>query len=196
MASETIHTIVLGSQSPRRHELIKSLGIPVEIKLQSIEEVYPDTIPLREVPVYLAQLKSQPFESLLQPGELLITVDTVVLLGQEILGKPKDEADACNILRKLNNQVHEVISGVCLKTRNRTHTFSEITEVHFGQLSERDIVDYVTTYKPMDKAGAYAIQERIGMLGIKKIVGCFYNVMGLPVYRIREEIGKMGLVVG
>ena len=183
-----IQKIILGSQSPRRHELIKHFDIPIEIINKSVEEIYPNNIPLKEIPQYLAKLKAAPYENDLKSGELLMTFDTMVLLRNEIIGKPKDLEDAIETLKNLRNQKHDVITGVCLKMNTKEKIFSEITEVYFGDISDDYIKQYVYQNKPLDKAGAYAIQESIGILGIEKIIGCFYNVMGLPVSRVRREM--------
>lgn len=180
--------LILGSASPRRQELIKALGMPVEVIVKPVNEVYPDDMDFRKVPTYLAALKASPFQNTLLEHEILITSDTMVLLENEILGKPKNLEEAIEMLKKINGKKHEVITGVCLKSDSKEVVFSETTEVFFSLMEDDFIERYVDQYKPLDKAGAYAIQEPIGIVGIKRINGCFYNVMGLPVSRLWKEL--------
>ena len=180
--------IVLGSKSPRRHALIKELGFPVKIKTLEIEEVYSQEMPVEQVPQYLAQLKSQPYLASLEPNELLITSDTVVILKNELLGKPANETEAKKMLQRLSGNTHEVITGVSMTLDGKTVNISAKTKVHFKELTESQIDHYVHTYQPLDKAGSYGIQEWIGYIGISGIEGCYYNVMGLPVSAIHSAI--------
>lgn len=176
---------ILGSQSPRRKELLATLGHPFEIRtIEGHSEAYPDTLPLEEVPLYLSQLKAEQLLPTLQADELLITADTVVLLDGQILGKPHDLDDARRMLRLLSGRQHEVVSGVSLSTIDWQISFSSHTLVTFAQLTDSEIDHYVAHYQPLDKAGAYGIQEWIGYIGVSHIEGSFYNVMGLPVQRL------------
>ena len=180
--------ILLGSKSPRRHSLVKELGFPVKIKTIEVEEIYPDELPVREVPEYLAKLKTQPYLKALEENELLITSDTVVILKDELLGKPRDNEDAKRMLNKLSGNSHEVITGVCMTLNGKTVSISDKTTVHFKPLTSAEIDFYVDKYSPLDKAGSYGIQEWIGYIGIKGIEGCYYNVMGLPVSAIHTAL--------
>lgn len=180
--------LILGSASPRRQELIKSLGLPTEVIVKPVHEVFPLEMDLHKVPSYLAALKAAPFHNTLLDHELLITSDTMVLLDNEILGKPNNLDEAVDMIKKINGRKHEVITGVCLKSDSKEIVFSETTEVFFSHMEDDFIDKYVQQYKPLDKAGAYAIQEPIGIVGISRINGCFYNVMGLPVSRLWKEL--------
>ena len=176
---------ILGSQSPRRKELLATLGHPFEIRtIEGHSEAYPDTLPLEEVPLYLSQLKAEQLLPTLQADELLITADTVVLLDGQILGKPHDLDDARRMLHRLSGRQHKVVSGVSLSTIDWQISFSSHTLVTFAQLTDSEIDHYVAHYQPLDKAGAYGIQEWIGYIGVSHIEGSFYNVMGLPVHRL------------
>lgn len=183
-------TIVLGSKSPRRQALVKELGFPVEIRIQEVDEIYPEALSPRDVPAYLAELKAQPLISALKSNEVLLTSDTIVLLDNEVIGKPTSEEDAIRMLKKLSGKKHEVITGVYLGNLEKKIIFSAITEVYFSEITEAEIKHYVSTHKPMDKAGSYAIQEWIGYIGVEKIEGCYYNVMGLPLNKVYAEMKK------
>lgn len=178
------YKIILASASPRRQQLMRDAGFEFEIRLKETEEIYPETLVSTEVPVYLSRLKAAAFADEIQESELLITADTVVCLGAKILGKPKNREHAVEILHQLSGQKHTVVTGVCLTTRHKQQTFSSFTDVYFKELTEDEIVYYIDRYKPFDKAGAYGIQEWIGYIGIKRIDGSFYNVMGLPVQQL------------
>ena len=186
-------TIVLASKSPRRQSLVEEMGFPFEVRIKEVEENYPADIPVEQVPVYLAELKSAPLLSSLKVGEILLTSDTVVIHNDTILGKPKDKADAQRMLQILSGTSHKVVTGVCLTSNSHSVSFAETTIVHFSTLTEREINYYIEKYQPFDKAGSYGIQEWIGAIGIHKIEGCYYNVMGLPVNKIysvlRDEFG-------
>jgi septum formation protein len=181
--------IVLASASPRRRELLQATGIkyPLAHKFEC-DEHYPASLAAEEVAPYLSALKSHAYPEALGYNELLITADTIVLLGNEVLGKPKDEAEAREILGRLSGAEHCVVTGVTLRTREREHTFASRSVVRFAPLSAEQIDYYVDNYSPMDKAGAYGIQEWIGYVGIESIEGSFYNVMGLPVQRLCREL--------
>ena len=184
-----MYRIVLASNSPRRRELLGGLGIPFEVKvLPNISESYPDTLPADETAEYIAREKGDVYKSRIDEDILVITADTVVICDDEVLGKPTDAADARRMLYLLSGRTHHVVTGVCLTTASRQRSFSVRTEVTFKQLSDEEISYYVENYKPFDKAGAYGIQEWIGYIGVTGINGSYFNVMGLPVQRIYEEL--------
>ncbi|MDE6493152.1 MAG: Maf family nucleotide pyrophosphatase [Bacteroidales bacterium] len=186
------YTIVLGSNSPRRRELLASLGFEFETRSKDIDESYPLAMPRESVPEYLAHLKSMAFtEEELPENYLLITGDTMVLLDDKPLHKPKDRDQAIRSLYALSGQTHKVITGLSLRTKEKQYTFSVESKVTFRVFSLEEIEYYVDKYKPYDKAGAYGIQEWIGYVGIESVEGSFYNVMGLPtqrLYRVLSEI--------
>lgn len=182
--------LVLGSKSPRRQALIKELGFPFRIHTMEMEEIYPQDIDLEKVPEYLAELKAQPLVKDLNKNEILLTSDTVVLLEGEILGKPNDRDNSIEMLMKLSGKLHKVITGVCLQSSEKKITFSSYTDVYFSTLKPDDIIHYIDTFEPFDKAGSYGIQEWIGYIGIKKIDGCYYNVMGLPIHDVYQQLIK------
>lgn len=183
------YVVVLASASPRRRELLSATGIDFRLAQKfECDESYPSTLPAEDVAPYLSQLKSHTYPHSLAHNELLITADTVVILGSNVLGKPKDETEARETLRRLSGNDHYVITGVTLRMHDRERTFSSRSRVRFAQLSDEQIDYYVDNYHPMDKAGAYGIQEWIGYVGIEEIEGSFYNVMGLPVQRLNSEL--------
>ena len=192
--------IILASNSPRRKELLAGLGIPYDVfVLQGIDESYPDTLPANEVAEYIARKKAKAYRnenaklSIINCQlSIILTADTIVVCDGEILGKPRDAADACAMLRKLSGKTHQVYTGYCLQTADKTVSGTVCSDVTFKELSDEEITYYVEKYKPLDKAGAYGIQEWIGYIGITGIRGSYYNVMGLPVQRIYEEIKKLG----
>jgi septum formation protein len=181
--------IILASQSPRRKQLMEAAEIDFEIVIADVDETNPPGMPGEEVPEHLAKKKAAAIEAN-YPDAIIIAADTVVLLDGEILGKPKDAADAENILGKLSGRVHRVVTGVCIQQGDKQHSFSTTTEVHFRSLGPEQIKHYVANYQPFDKAGAYAIQEWIGMIGIEKINGDYYNVMGLPIGDVTMALKK------
>jgi septum formation protein len=189
------HRIILASQSPRRKQLLEWAEIPFEILVQSTAETYPPEMPVPEVPVHIAREKAiavrQKYESLHDTTNIIIAADTVVVLGNTIIGKPKDREDALDILSRLSGNKHQVITGVVLLKGPQEIAFADITDVWFHTLTKEQIAFYVDKYQPYDKAGAYAIQEWIGVVGIKSISGDFYNVMGLPVSRVVTELNKL-----
>jgi septum formation protein len=177
------YDVVLASKSPRRQQLLRDLGIEFRVELiEGIQESYPDTMPADEVAQFLAVQKAKPY--ILKNNELLITADTIVVLDGKVLGKPADAAEAHRMLRALSGKGHHVITGVCVTTPTSQQSFADVTEVEFAELTDEEIDYYIEHYRPMDKAGAYGIQEWIGYMGVKRINGCFYNVMGLPVPRL------------
>ena len=184
--------IVLASNSPRRKELMSGLGVDYVVKtLPDVDESYPDTLQGEEIPAYISREKAEAYQSMIEPDELLITADTIVWMNGEVLGKPKDREDAIRMLRKLSGASHQVITGVCLTTKGWQNSFTVTTDVTFAVLSEEEIVYYVDKYSPMDKAGAYGVQEWIGFIGVESISGRYYNVMGLPVQKLDRELIKL-----
>ncbi|HEY8399557.1 MAG TPA: Maf family nucleotide pyrophosphatase [Flavihumibacter sp.] len=176
--------IILASQSPRRKQLLEWAEIPFEIKVKETAETWPDGLPVEEIPVHIARGKAQVVAETLDSNQLVLAADTVVVLNNEIIGKPRDREDAIQILGKLSGQTHSVITGVVMRKSDQEWAFADRTEVRFHPLTREQIAYYVDHYKPYDKAGAYAIQEWIGVVGIHSIHGDFYNVMGLPVSRV------------
>lgn len=178
--------IILSSNSPRRKELLAGLGVDFEVRvLKGVDERHPDDIPLNEVPLYIAIEKASAYT--VAKDELVVTADTVVIVDNEILGKPKDRAEAYGMLRKISGKTHQVVTGVCLTTIDDQRSFTVTTDVEFKELSDNEIYYYIDKYRPFDKAGAYGIQEWIGYVGVLSLKGSYYNVMGLPVQRIYEE---------
>ena len=205
--------LILASNSPRRKELLAGLGIPYDVLvIKGIDESYPDDLPANEAAEYIARKKAKAYEgqrskvksqrqnssektSDLRPStfdSILLTADTIVVCDGEILGKPRDAEDACSMLRKLSGKTHQVYTGYCLQKGEKTISGTVCSDVTFKELSDEEITHYVNEYKPFDKAGAYGIQEWIGYIGITGIRGSYYNVMGLPVQRIYEELKKIG----
>ncbi len=183
------YRFVLASQSPRRKELLAGLGIKFTVEpIKDEKEVYGDELPREAVPEFLARHKSESFHRELEDDEVLITADTLVYLGDELLGKPKDRGEACAMLRRLSGHTHTVLTGVVLRTRDACASFTDTTEVIFRELSDAEIEYYVDNYRPYDKAGAYGVQEWIGYAGITGIRGSYFNVMGLPVQRLYDEL--------
>ena len=181
--------IILASNSPRRRQLLSGLDLDFEVKvLPDIEENYPENLATPEIPVYIATEKAAAYKDLMSEQDLIITADTVVVLGDEVLGKPVDLDDAKRMLHELSGHTHQVITGVCLMTRQRQRSFSVTTDVTFKELTEAEISYYVEKYQPLDKAGAYGIQEWIGYIGVTSLNGSYFNVMGLPVQRIYNEL--------
>ncbi len=205
--------LILASNSPRRKELLAGLGIPYDVLvIKGIDESYPVDLPANEVAEFIARKKAKAYEgqrskvksqrqnssektSDLRPStfdSILLTADTIVVCDGEILGKPRDAEDACSMLRKLSGKTHQVYTGYCLQKGDKTVSGTVCSDVTFKELSDEEITHYVNEYKPFDKAGAYGIQEWIGYIGITGIRGSYYNVMGLPVQRIYEELKKIG----
>ena len=175
--------IILGSQSPRRKELLAGLDIEFTTKvIPGLEETYPDTLQGEEIPIYLAEQKADAYT--LEDNDLLITADTIVWLNGHVYGKPADEAEAREMLRSLSGKTHDVITGVCVRTNKKNVSFASTTKVRFAELTDAEIEHYVNKYRPMDKAGAYGIQEWIGYIGVEHIEGSYFNVMGLPIQRL------------
>ena len=184
--------VVLASNSPRRKELMSGLGIDYVVKtLPDVDESYPGKLRGEEIPAYISREKADAYKKLIQPDELLITADTIVWLDGEVLGKPKDKEDAVRMLRKLSGASHQVITGVCLTTKDWQKSFTATTDVTFAALTDEEIDYYVGKYAPMDKAGAYGVQEWIGFIGVEAISGSYFNVMGLPIQRLYKELKQL-----
>jgi septum formation protein len=185
----TDYRIILASNSPRRKELLSGIGVKYEFRmLPDIDESYPETVSADEVAGYLAEKKASAYLPELNDDELLITADTVVLLDSIVIGKPSDEADAIRMLQLLSGKTHKVITGVCLTSKKKQVVFSDTAYVTFGELSREEISYYVSNYKPYDKAGAYGVQELIGYVAVEKIEGSYFNVMGLPIFKVYKEL--------
>ncbi len=185
--------IILASNSPRRRELLAGLDIPFEVRvLPDIAESYPDNLPVSQIAEYIAREKAYAYRAVMADDDLIITADTVVIVDDEVLGKPIDAADARRMLRLLSGRSHQVITGVCLTTRQQQRPFSVQTDVTFKPLTDEEINYYVDVCKPFDKAGAYGIQEWIGYIGVTGLQGSYFNVMGLPVQRIYMELQSFG----
>ncbi len=183
--------IILASASPRRKELLAGLDLDFEVRLlPGIDESYPDDLPTTKISEYIAREKAAAYTGEIGDSELLLTADTIVVVDDEVLGKPSDEDDARRMLHMISGRTHQVITGVCLATRDETRSFSVETDVTFKTLSDNEIDYYIKQYRPFDKAGAYGIQEWIGYVGVESIRGSYFNVMGLPVQRIYNEIKK------
>ncbi len=186
------YKVILASGSPRRRELMAGLGVNYEVRiLPDVDESYPDTLQGEEIPLYIAKEKADAYIPMMQPDELIITADTIVWLDGKVLGKPWDREDALQMLRTMSGRTHEVFTGVCITTTDWQRSFTAQTEVRFAALSEDEIIYYVDNFKPMDKAGAYGVQEWIGFIGVENISGSYYNIMGLPVQRLYRELLKV-----
>lgn len=185
------YKIVLASKSPRRQDLLRGLGLDFKVKtLSDVSEAFPNTISAMEVAKYIAKEKAEAYEEYLTDDELLITADTVVVIDDKILGKPADRQEAIKMLQQLSGKTHQVVTGVCLFSKEKQKLFDTVTKVTFNTLTNQEIEYYVDTYQPYDKAGAYGVQEWIGYIGVFEIVGSYYNVMGLPVQRLYTELKK------
>lgn len=186
--------IILASASPRRKQLLDWAEVPIEIRVTGADETVPENVPVDEIPVVIARRKA---EAVIAAGDtwgrIIVAADTLVMLDDLVLGKPADASDASRMLKLLSGKTHRVITGVVIRLNEKEIAFAETTEVIFHELSDEGIRHYVEQYKPLDKAGAYAIQEWIGVTGIKGVRGDFYNVMGLPVSRVVQEIGRISL---
>lgn len=185
------YRIKLASASPRRRELLGMLGMDFSVSRGlDIDESYPDDIEAEDVACYISQKKAEAHRLSMSADELIITADTVVINNGEVLGKPSDEENAKEMLRTLSGHIHKVVTGVTLVTASRQVSFSVVTEVEFAELADEEINEYVELFHPLDKAGAYGIQEWIGCIGVKGINGSYYNVMGLPLHRLYRELKR------
>ncbi len=183
--------IILASHSPRRRYLLKQLGLDFTEISAEVDESFPEGLTPDETAIYLAEKKADHFSELLEnPKNILITADTLVLINNRILGKPEGKKGAIEMLQTLSGSMHQVVTGICLRSRDKSQSFTSWTDVFFKDLSEEEIDHYLENYKPYDKAGAYGIQEWIGYIGITRIEGSYFNVMGLPVQRLYEELSR------
>jgi septum formation protein len=182
--------IILASQSTRRKQLLEWAEVPFEIVIKETDESYPGGLKVDEVAVHIARNKALAVQDIAVPGSVILAADTIVVLNERIIGKPKSRQDALSILQDLSGNKHAVITGVVIRQHEREIAFADTTDVYFNDLTHGQIEFYVDKYKPFDKAGAYAIQEWIGVIGIKSVNGDFYNVMGLPVSRVVRELTK------
>ncbi|MCI7311033.1 MAG: Maf-like protein [Prevotella sp.] len=183
------YKLILSSNSPRRKELLAGLGLPFDVRLiDDIDESFPQDLNPLEVAAFISQKKAAAYKRTLHSQEVIITADTVVLCSGQILGKPRNEEDAHRMLRMLSGKVHQVVTGVTILSTEKEKTFSVVTDVTFKELTDEEITYYIHTYQPFDKAGAYGIQEWIGYVGVTQLQGSYFNVMGLPVQRIYEEL--------
>lgn len=186
------YKVILASNSPRRKELLAGLGVEYQVRtLPDVDESYPETLQGADIPLFIAKEKADAYQAMIQPDELMITADTIVWLDGKVLGKPNDREDALQMLRDMSGRTHEVFTGVCITTTEWQRSFAAQTEVRFSKLSEEEICYYVDKYQPMDKAGAYGVQEWIGFIGVENISGSYYNIMGLPVQRLYRELLKV-----
>lgn len=193
MLSESLknHRIILASGSPRRQQFFKELGLDFEIRLKPIKEEYPSRLRHFEISDYLAQLKALPFKSELKSNDILITSDTIVWHHNKALGKPWDAQDAFAMLKSLSNTTHEVITSVCFTTTTYEKTLNDIAKVTFKELTNDEIAYYINHFKPFDKAGAYGIQEWIGQIGVTKMEGSYFNVMGMPTHLVYKALNEI-----
>lgn len=182
--------LILASKSPRRQQLLQQAGIPYQLKTLDVPEDFPEEMPIGDVAAFLAQKKARAAASFIQDQEIILAADSIVVLGDTIFGKPKNYEDAVHILKSLSGNIHRVITGVCLLSKERERTFSGISKVHFATLSQEEIDFYLENYQPYDKAGAYAIQEWIGLAKIQRIEGTYSNIMGLPMELVYRELMK------
>ena len=183
--------LILASGSPRRQQFFKELGLDFEVRLKPVKEEFPKRLVHFEISDYLAQLKSLPFKDELNDKDILITSDTIVWHNNEALGKPKNETDAFNMIKALSNTTHQVITSVCFTTKTLQKTVNAITKVTFKDLKDEEIKFYIDTCKPFDKAGSYGIQEWIGQIGITKIEGSYFNVVGLPTHLVYKTLNGL-----
>lgn len=183
----TKYDIILGSASPRRKELLGKLNISFRVETKEVDETFPKDLTITQVAQFLAEKKSSAFNDL-QENTLLITADTIVCLENKIFGKPKNTKEATEILNTLSDKTHQVITGVSIRSLEKTHSFNVVTNVTFSPLTDEEIAYYITHYQPFDKAGAYGIQEWIGHIGVTSIDGSYFNVMGLPIQRLYQEL--------
>lgn len=181
--------LLLASNSPRRQQLMRDAGFEFTVKVKDTDEDFPKTMPAVEVPAYLARKKAEAFRQELG-NQIILTADTIVVIENEILNKPKDDLEASQMLRKLSGRQHQVITGVCIMTQESTESFIDIANVFFRELTDLEIDYYIKTCRPFDKAGAYGVQDFIGMVGIPRMEGSYFTVMGLPVHKVYEALSK------
>ena len=186
--------IILASKSPRRQELIKGLELKYRVYTYEVDESFDGNLLRAEIPEYLAKKKAQAYDLPLQDEEVLITADTIVWVNHQVLNKPETESEALEMLKTICGNSHEVFTGVCIRTKDITHVFSERTEVFCNTMTDEELLHYIRNYQPYDKAGSYGIQDWFGYSAVEKINGCFYNVMGLPVNRLKKELKLLNLI--
>ena len=186
------YELLLASKSPRRQYLLKELGLDFEVRTKEVDESFPDDLKAHEIPLYLCEKKAHAFDEELKENTIVITADTIVWLPQtnEVLNKPEDFDDAVRMLQLLSGKMHEVYTGVCLKSKSKTKSFYALTKVYFKPLTLQEIEFYINNYQPYDKAGSYGAQDWIGLVAVEKIEGTYFNVMGLPVKELYEELQK------
>jgi len=184
------YQIILGSQSPRRQELLKGLNLQFEVKVIDVEETYPQQMVGVDIPMYLAEKKADAYKKLMKEDTLLITADTIVWHEGKVFGKPADKTEAIKMLKSLSGKTHQVITGVCISTLNHRKVFHVISEVRFTRITTDEIEYYLTHYQPYDKAGSYGVQEWIGYVAVEHIEGSYFNVMGLPIQRLYTELKR------
>lgn len=184
------YRIILGSASPRRQELLRGINLSFEVMPMDVDESFPASLSGAEIPMFLAEKKAAAYNSMITDEMMVITADTIVLLEGKVLGKPTDKADAFKMLQNLSGKTHLVITGVCINTLKRRYTFHTTSEVKFAQLNDTEIEYYLEHYAPYDKAGSYGIQEWIGFIAVEKINGSYFNVMGLPIQRLYNELKR------
>ncbi len=185
------YKIILASASPRRSELLESLGLQFEVCPADVKEEYPDTLGMTAIPVFLAEIKAESLLKASEANQLIIAADTIVWANGKVLGKPNTKEEAFAMLKTLSGNQHRVITGVSIQGKSIKRSFHAVTEVWFDELEDDEINYYIDKYKPMDKAGAYGIQEWIGYIGVKMIEGSFYNVMGMPVHKLYKELKEI-----
>jgi len=184
------YKLILASKSPRRQYLLKELGLDFEVHTREVDESFPENLRAQEIPIYLSQKKADAFDDELSENTIVITADTIVWIDDQVLNKPENFADAVRMLKLLSGKKHEVYTGVCLKSKHKTISFYSLTNVYFKVLSQEEIEYYINNYNPYDKAGAYGAQDWIGYIAVEKIEGSYFNVMGLPVRELYEELLK------
>ncbi len=183
------YRFILASQSPRRQQLLREMGFEFEIRIRDVEEIYPVDLQKDDIARYLCELKAEAFQAgELEKDQILITADTIVWHEGHVLGKPADPDEALTMLRRLSGSMHEVYTGICLKSVSKQKSFTDKSEVYFKELSDKQLLYYIESCKPFDKAGSYGVQEWMGYVGVEKIVGSFYNVMGFPTHRFYDEL--------
>ncbi len=184
------HKLILASKSPRRQYLLKELGLEFEVHTKEVDESFPANLTAQEIPLYLCQKKAEEFDEELSDNTIVITADTVVWVENQVLNKPENFDDAVRMLKLLSGKKHEVYTGVCLKSKHKTKTFYALTNVYFKVLSQEEIEYYINNFNPYDKAGAYGAQDWIGYIAVEKIEGSYFNVMGMPIRELYEELLK------
>ncbi|MDO1500377.1 Maf family nucleotide pyrophosphatase [Winogradskyella maritima] len=185
------YNLILASASPRRHAFLKLMALDFEIRLKPVDEIYPPDLQKEEITDFLAQLKAEPFQNELKPNDILITSDTIVWHKGEALGKPKDEQDAFDMIKRLSDDTHEVVTSICMSTTERQIVKNTVTKVTFRPISDEAIKHYISMAQPLDKAGSYGIQEWIGAIAILSVEGSYNNVVGLPTHLLYETLNSM-----